>query len=716
MEKLQRLLSALLHLLKLTPIKLLLFAMLGVIMFFAMFSNVKPEKLDLSLFSVATKTIRSPVTVEDRLQTEKKRKEAVDQVEDVYILKNEYTQNRVDLLNSIFDSAKEVEEEAKAKGKEGGTASEAPSAEAMLEAYKKNLTDNVTKNISDRSLASLLAAADDEIDIAKDLAVTAVNNVMNERISADDVENAKKRVEEELKYTSLNGDLKSAVIELARYAVIQNEFYDSKATDEQRQQARDSIEPVKILEGQILVEEGQLISRDIYKQLELTGLLESENSMLPFIGLTFLVVTFLAFFYFLFPVSGSAETSQKELLIFSILFVLSLLMMKLISLLQEFDYSEMGYVFPAAMGAMLVKLLVDERAAIFHTVALSICGSIIYNQGITGALNISVSIYILAGGLSAILFLREKQHRTKILQSGLVVSLVNIFVLMSLLFIRNMHLTGGEYGIYLLAAVFSGLGSAVLAIGLLPFFEAGFGFLSRMKLIELSSPNHPLIRKILTEAPGTYHHSVMVANLAESACEAIGADGLLARVGCYYHDIGKTKRPQFFIENQMNIENPHDKLPPETSRDIIIAHAIDGGEMLRKHKMPKEIIDIAEQHHGTTLLKYFYHKAKQSGMEIVEEEYRYPGPKAQTKEIAVIGIADSVEAAVRSMSHPTSEQIEKLVKSIITDRLQDGQLNECDLTLKELETVAYSLCETLKGIFHSRIEYPEMIKQKVERA
>jgi putative nucleotidyltransferase with HDIG domain len=235
-----------------------------------------------------------------------------------------------------------------------------------------------------------------------------------------------------------------------------------------------------------------------------------------------------------------------------------------------------------------------------------------------------------------------------------------------------------------------------------------------MKLIELSNPNHPLLRKILMEAPGTYHHSVMVANLADAACEAIGANGLLARVGCYYHDIGKTKRPNFFIENQMHHDNPHDRLQPEKSANIIISHVTDGSVILKKYNMPKEIIHIAEQHHGTTLLKFFYHKALQGGEEVNEEDYRYPGPKPQTKESAIVGIADSVEAAVRSLNQPTPETIESLVKKIVADRLQDGQLNECDLTLKELETVSHSFCETLKGIFHSRIEYPEMTKKVVE--
>lgn len=200
----------------------------------------------------------------------------------------------------------------------------------------------------------------------------------------------------------------------------------------------------------------------------------------------------------------------------------------------------------------------------------------------------------------------------------------------------------------------------------------------------------------------------MVANLAEAACESIGANGLLARVGCYYHDVGKSKRPHFFIENQLNMGNPHDRVSPETSRDVIISHASDGAEMLRKHKLPKEIVDIAEQHHGTTLLKFFYYKAKEQGKDVKEEDYRYPGPKPQSREAAIISIADSVEAAVRSKKSPTQAEIQQLVHSIVQDRLQDGQFNECDISLKQLETVKRTLCETLNGIFHPRIEYPEL--------
>lgn len=214
------------------------------------------------------------------------------------------------------------------------------------------------------------------------------------------------------------------------------------------------------------------------------------------------------------------------------------------------------------------------------------------------------------------------------------------------------------------------------------------------------------------EAPGTYHHSMMVANLAESACEAIGADGLLARVASYYHDLGKTERPLHFIENQQGGGNPHDRLTPEESADIIMAHPYDGADLLRRYKLPKEIIDIAEQHHGTSLLKYFYVKAKEDpDKEVVESRFRYPGPKPQSREAAVVMIVDSIEAAVRSQKQPTPEKIRMLVRTIIRDKLADGQFEECDLTTKEIWRVGESACETLTGLFHERIEYPELKKE-----
>lgn len=723
MEKLEKYFIRIRKLLDVAFFRILFFLVLGIVLFGAMYSNVKPEKLDLELFSIAEKTIRSPQTVEDKQSTEKKRKEARDQVQPVYTLKNEYTQNRVDLITSIFQAAQEVNDEVNEEMKkqeppsnaEGAPTKTEPTVSEKVNRLKGKLTTTVSKELPNQVFTALVQASKDELSIAKDLTVTAINHVMTKRIPADEVENAKKRVEEELKFASLNDNLRAASIDLGRYAVIQNEFYDSSATGELRQQAAETVEPVKILQGQIIVDEGDLINQDIYRQLKLVGLLSNDQSLKPFIGLILLITIILsALYYYFYQMKSLPEKRQTSLLLYGIIFVLSIVIMKIISMLQIFNYSGIGYLFPAALGGMLIRILIDEKLAIFTSIITAVCGSLVFNEGVTGTLNFSEGIYILFSSMAGVLFLSSHNNRSKILQAGLFVVFVNLMTLLALMFLPNGQFSGMEYGYNFITALVSGIASAVLTIGLLPFFEASFGILSTMKLIELSNPNHPLLRKILMEAPGTYHHSVMVANLAESACEAIGANGLLARVGSYYHDIGKTRRPNFFIENQMH-ENPHDRLPPDKSAGIIIAHVMDGVQTLKKFHMPKEIVEIAEQHHGTTLLKFFYHKALQNNPEIKEEEFRYPGPRAQSKESAVVGIADSVEAAVRSLSQPTPELIESLVKKIVADRLQDGQLNECDLTIREIETVSHTLCETLKGIFHSRIEYPEFVK-KVKQA
>ncbi|MEM5770570.1 MAG: HDIG domain-containing metalloprotein, partial [Bacillota bacterium] len=229
-------------------------------------------------------------------------------------------------------------------------------------------------------------------------------------------------------------------------------------------------------------------------------------------------------------------------------------------------------------------------------------------------------------------------------------------------------------------------------------------------------PNQPLLQRMLIEAPGTYHHSIVVGNLAEAAADSIGADPVLVRVGAYYHDIGKLKRPYFFIENQLG-DNPHDKIAPSLSTLIVISHIKDGVELATEHQIPQMIIDIIRQHHGTMLVSYFYQRVVETehGGSIIEEDFRYEGPKPQTKEAALVMLADCVEATVRSLSKPTVNRIEAAVRKLVRERLNDGQLDECGLTLKDLNTIGDVFIRVLTGIFHSRIEYPEGAVKEVER-
>ncbi|HHY21426.1 MAG TPA: HD family phosphohydrolase [Bacilli bacterium] len=693
-------------------IRVILYILLGFMMYFVMLDNVLPEKLNIRLSSVAEHDIRSPMTVENKAATEQKRQEAVEAISPVFVQKKEYAQHQVEKANDIFDLIAQVNHENE-QASEGTGAIKQTEAEKL--AYVKEVLSSGTSNhLSDETLLSLLQASNEQLQIAKETTANVVYEVMTKRISLSDLEAAKESIAEKITISTVSNRLKNAMIEIARFTIIPNFIYDDKATERLRQEAREAIEPVIIREGQLLVKENEIINHELYEQLRMVGLLDDSFNILPYIGLAIFVALLVGLItYYIKETKTSVETNNSHLLMFVAIFFVTLSMMKISSLLELIGVTAVELVVPVAVGSMLLTLLIHQRIALFSSVIFAIIGSVIFNNETAGLFNFTEGIYLLFSSIAAVYYLGKSTRMTRILQAGLFVSVMNMVLTSAILLMKTVQYSAIEFGLYLGFSFASGFLAAVLTLGLLPFFEAGFSILSTAKLIELSSPNHPLFRKLLIEAPGTYHHSVMVANLAEAACEAVGANGLLARVGAYYHDIGKTKRPHFFIENQMKIDNPHDKISPQLSATIIISHPYDGAEMLKEHKMPKEIIDIAEQHHGTTLLKYFYHQAcKESDKEIHESQFRYPGPKAQFKEAAIVGFADSVEAAVRSMQKPNPDKIEALVRKILTDRLEDGQFDECDLTLRDLDKIANTILETLQGTFHSRIEYPEDIKER----
>jgi len=358
---------------------------------------------------------------------------------------------------------------------------------------------------------------------------------------------------------------------------------------------------------------------------------------------------------------------------------------------------------------MLMTILVNPQLALAMTCVISLlCGMIV-------EYNLALSIFFFVSGIVAVLTLVNFSRQRDLVRSGsiLMVSNAVTVILLNLLF-----RTTFDY-VSVVLAVGNGFFSAVLAIGSLPFIENIFKMTSPIRLLELSNPGHPLLRRLQIEAPGTYHHSIMVGNLAEAAAQGIGADALWVRVGSYYHDIGKIKRPYFFVENQFGQENPHERLNPTLSTLIITYHVKEGVEIAKEHGLPDKIIEIIEQHHGTDLVRYFYNKASENLSDekgvLVEEDFRYDGPKPQTKEAALVMLADSVEAAVRSMPKPTPAKIEALIQKIIRERLDDGQFDECNLTLKELTVVKNSFLKILEGSLHTRVEYPEKVLKEMER-
>ncbi len=327
--------------------------------------------------------------------------------------------------------------------------------------------------------------------------------------------------------------------------------------------------------------------------------------------------------------------------------------------------------------------------------------------------SLELMAYVLVGGLAASLRLARMERVSILLWSGVYTSLANVGIILAFRLSAQNYDTIG-LATLLAVGVINGPLSASLALVDLFIFGNLFGVTTSLQLLDLARPTHPLLRQLLLKAPGTYHHSILVSNLAEQAAERIGADDMLARVGAYYHDIGKTVRPYFFVDNQADGVNVHDRLDPQTSAQIIISHVKDGLELARKYRLPGVIQDFIVQHHGTTTTNYFYRQAVQAhnGPEMVDRRrFMYPGPRPRRKEIGIVMLADSCEAAVRAERPASPEAIDELVHKIITERLVDGELSNSDLTMRELSLIRASFVSILQGVFHPRVKYPEALQQ-----
>lgn len=679
-------------------------AVLGAFFFLATFNNVYTETYDIERFTNTDKMIRSPITIENEDETKRKTRETVQSVEDRYNISSEITAERVAYVEEIFDAIKILEQGNKQSGPGSvdDNASEEPTNQEKVQRLNQILSTEITEKVNNGILYGMVQAKPKIRAEGKELFVTSLNNVLDNGVRVENIQSAKTEVEQSIKYSNLDSSIKEPLLKLSDFAVVENSFFDVEKTMDARKETASNVEPVVIRAGEIIIREGQTITNEIYEELNLVGLLNNERNIFPVIGLALLIVLIIIVIAYEMNIIAKSNNLDKGKII-SILLIsfIVVALMKTVSLYTS-SLNQLFFAVPVATGALLIKQLLNERFAIVLAILYAFLGSVIFNGQIPGSLNMEVGIYFFFSQMAGIIFLANVKDRLAILKSGIGMTVVNSIALLLFLFLSFEKYTISEILLHSGFGIISAFLSVVLTLGLLPFFETGLGILSDIKLISLASPNQPLLRKILIESPGTYHHSVMVANLSETASDAIGANGLLARVGAYYHDVGKTIRPHYFIENQLAIKNPHDMIEPTQSAEIIISHPYDGAEMLKKYKLPKEIVSIAMQHHGTTLLKYFYYKEKEKNRNVREEDFRYPGPKPQTREAVIICICDSVEAAVRSLKEPTEEKIEEIVSSIVNDRLMDGQLNECPLTLSELEKVQQTICVTLKGIFHSR--------------
>ena len=694
------------------------------------YGNVKPTTYTVELNQVAKETIRAPRTLEDKAQTEKNQQIAMDAVSDVLVFDQERMTKQLTNIQQFFQAIKSVASKASAeiiKTDQSNSSEESvtrvATTQERVQYFKKSLEkENQSIRefaifIPDKYISQLLQANNEQLASYEKTLKSVVETQMKNAISESNVTKAQEEAKKTLFYSDYSDTERDLLGQLVTVSVVVNNVVDKEATQKAKEAAKAAVTPVKILQGQVLIQEGHVISNQEIRLIELFGLSNGQRNYHElFSYLIFLtgIIIFLAV-YFYNPTQTDKQNpsdTATALTVFSLVFVAGVFVLKILALVQHRGVEHIGLVFPiAGFIYLLYRLTKSLRLTIFSIVLMPIFSWYFFSQS-TNSLHLILTTVFLSM-IAWIGILNEKMWSTQAwIKRFMKYLLYPVLLGVPFVLYSNYEFQTQQTMLVFLFLLLSGFLSFLLPVILMPYLSYVFEDSSVLLWAELSNPNQPLLKDLITKAPGTYHHSLMVANISANCVEAIGGDSQLARVACYYHDIGKLEHPFFFIENLPgHMESPHNMISAEESAQIIFNHVTKGVEILTQHQLPQAVIDICAQHHGTTLMKYFYAEALKNNPDVKEEDFRYPGPKPQTKEAAIINIVDSAEAATRAMKEPTLEKVEALVHSIIVNRLEDEQFVECDITMKEIAIVEKMIVTSLNGTFHSRIEYPTIKKQ-----
>jgi hypothetical protein len=670
--------------------------------------NALPQGVQVEVGQVARKDLAAPITAVNTAETERLKEEAarhsvLEANEDPsYYLKNPAIVLRVEenitgILNLLRLG---IEPEAV----EDSGFESVPEALSVSEIDRRLIRD-WKMEISKPTLEAISALSFAEFDQFAQTTSDLVLATMEERISEDGLRDARDAFEASVEASSLRGEPANAATIIGRQLIQSNLVLDTEKVNQAREEARDSVEPVRIMQGEIIVRKGDVVRPEHVTLLTDVGLIKTGRDYGVLVGMVLSVIAMLALMgVFLYQERPEVLKNGTQLALVGSVLVAVLAIGKLFSMI---NWPGAAYLNPSALLGLLLTLLIDARVANVVTIVLAILLGLVFEM------NWAITIFALIGGLAAVFSVSKVSQRGDVMRAGFIVGGVNVFIMIFLGLVgQNTELIIHSY-----LGLLAGVLVSIVTIGVLPYLESLFKITSPIRLLELSNPNHPLLRRLMLEAPGTYHHSILVGNLAEAAAESIGADGLLARVGSHYHDIGKLRRPYFFVENQVGKDNPHDKMAPSLSTLIITSHVKDGVELASEFKLPSVVTQFIAQHHGTDLVRFFYHRACEACDDdsVEERDFRYLGPKPQGKEVAIVSLADATEAAVRSISKPNPGKIEGLVRKIIKDRLNSGELDESDLTFQDMDKIATAFTKVIMGMFHSRVEYPEQItKEEIE--
>ena len=656
-------------------------------LFAMLLSGITPEQYDIKVGTPAPTQIKATKDIQDTVTTEALRDAAASAVEPSYKSADPTVVDEVAAnLDLQFSTLRSLRESYTTE-----------SARSLTDSELAKVNDLTEMNLTRDHLATLTETSSDTIDSIAKYASTIVRQTLESTLPEGQEITALKSIRTDLtqRYSI---QLTNVVLEAVRVSLRPNMLIDEEITEANRLKAREEVQTVMYVKDQVIVGEGEIVTEAQYTMIAALGILD--ENVIDFrlcTGIALLIAMVMACTgFYLYQYNREILHNPKQITLLCLIVVIVVAL----SLIFRTIHS---YLIPVSLGLLLVVTLMDARLALFINLMLTLLVSILAPAG--SGLFAMVLMTSICGPLIVNLF-SHKTVRTTVLVAGVIIGAVNFMVTLAVGLVNSAEM----HDVLVNAGVSAGGGiiSAVLSIGVQPMLEAVFNLATSAKLIELSNPNQPLLRRLLLEASGTYHHSIIVANLAEAACSAVGANGLLARVGAYYHDIGKLKRPMYFKENQMG-DNPHDRTDPRVSTAILTAHTRDGAQLAQKARIPEPVVDIIRQHHGDTPVLYFYDKAtKLYGDQVDISAFRYEGPRPQSREAAIVMLADTIEAATRALPNPDPEKIDALIRKLVRGKQNDGQLDGCTLTFSDLDKICGAFSTVLTGVFHERIEYPDV--------
>lgn len=667
-----------------------------------------PKRYDLKVGSIAHDTITATKDVVDEVTTEEKRKTAANAVEPVYRFQEGVAESVVSGLNNVFGELRLVQQY-------GLTLLDGTETPGQIRAktytdeeieYANGFLHSITLNRY--QISTLLRTSTTDFETMVSTVETAVQNSMNATVREGQITQAIDNVKQIVGYR-LDVSLNQNIVPTVLKACIQpNMIIDQEATDIARANASENVENVMYLQGQNIIRSGERVSQNQIVMLQSLGLLkDNQYDFSVYGGAAILVcLSMLCLYILLRTLKNDILESNRKLIVVLIVTVLSVAFA--VVFLKIFN----AFFIPVTMGCMLLTVLLGVEAGFSSVIPIAVLTAGLSAGSNSGYLAEMLLLFLMCSisGVVSVKYLSTRPMRTRLIIAGIICAILDVLIIMAINIMTSSDIKASMENIAWACggAVISG----ILAMSLQPVFESVFHLATATRLVELVNPDQPLLRRLLLEAPGTYHHSIVVANLSEAAAEKIGANSLLARAAAYYHDIGKLKRPQYFSENQMGT-NPHDTTDPYISSAIITSHPSDGLYLAQQEHLPVEIQEIISQHHGDTATMYFYHKALQmaNGSPIDINDFRYHEKKPSSKEAAIVMLADTVEAAVRSMKDPTPNAIEKFIERLIRGKLEDGQLTESPILICDLDDIVEAFTSVLKGVFHERIEYPKMSVQ-----